>query len=70
MQFIQHAQRGRERSETSRVRYEDAEGCQLGYEKRKGSKGIGRHIQFFQAKAGFESGRESAEKIGGNVQGQ
>jgi hypothetical protein len=67
MQLIQRAQRGRERSEPSRVRYEDAERHQLGYEKRKGSKRIGRHIQFFQAEAGFESGRKSAEKIGRNI---
>jgi hypothetical protein len=67
MQLIQRAQRGRERSEPNRVRYEDAEGCQLGYEKRKGSERIGRHIQFFQANAGFEGGRKSAEKIGRNV---
>lgn len=67
MQLIQRAQRGRERSEPSRVRYEDAEGCQLSYEKRKCSERIGRHIQFFQAKAGFESGRERAEKIGRDV---
>jgi hypothetical protein len=67
MQLIQRAQRGRKCSEPSRVRYEDAERCQLGYEKRKGSERIGRHIQFFQANAGFESRRERAEKIGRNV---
>jgi hypothetical protein len=67
MQLIQRAQRGRECGEPSRICYEDAERCQLGYEERKGSERIGRHIQFFQAKTGFESGRESAEKIGRNV---
>jgi hypothetical protein len=39
----------------------------VGYEKGKGSERIGRHIQFFQANAGFESGRKSAEKIGRNI---
>ena len=68
MQLIQRAQRGRERGEPSRVRYENAEGRQLGYEKRERPKRIGRDVQFFQVNAGFQSGRESAEKIGRYVQ--
>jgi hypothetical protein len=39
----------------------------LGDEKGKGPERIGRHIQLFQANTGFESGRESTEKIGRNV---